>query len=1774
MLSKKKNGILLFIGVLSIWCLLSYTAWLTAISEWQTQALCRYYFGVPLTYKSFVWEKNSIIIQQPSLKLNESLIQSKLNDTYSCLQAEKLSLSFKVDWRRAHLYFDLNVLKPEAYYDELLLSAQFFKATENTTNYNWFTIDYKIEQGLIYPLTTNLDFNPPIPLSCATFEYDSKLGNGQLQIHSKNNFLDHTNSINMRWLKESINGPIPHSNQFVFEFNKVDIVELKQFFPKTTGKAGDNTKYAFSCSRGFLDGLLSFSHVDKKEEPLLVGNLNLLDFRMEYPAIGLEVELPLSEISVYHHPHKDLGAVKKLSPLWQKIASQTFLQAKIQKPGAVTLVKEGFVNWHMHQLLGECFLEPWYVPRFMLSGFLDKIDEDTPFKAEGSLIIGQKSNYFDLSIALAPEKRENASIHLLVDNYAADKSIIEMELSNISPQEVGTAQGVIGNIFPDVDHLLVEKGSIDISLRAELIFDKLQSVQIVNLTGRNLQATYMPLNLKIGIDKINGVGAISAVKDNLLSIMEGAFQIDGGTVQYLEPSYRWWNVHNIEASLFLDKGLIQQANLEAVCNGLQISTTWQRQDSKDLDTFICLKGQMLGLLNLLPLPVRSSNAIIQAFTDSDICIETTIGFKPNSKLYVKGDLQVQDSINKDDIPFECLLDIDFTGKELSIQDCQGSFSAQKIAIEKYIAPFIFIEADSKLTGKCDVQGVIEASLLTFRYCPTDLVLDTPYLKIENNYDHKEKPIWSNYYVDLSKEKHWGSVPVSGARYQNRQFGWYFESISGNLEIENEILSFKHLKATSEGLAIDADLFIDLTMDDSIDISLNAHSIGGKLSNLQKFLAYLGKSKVWDIPIEGKLNLKQEPLSIHATLYPDQPERNQWVIHAEGKAEQIRTLSSYKAGIERGELSFSYDYPLDTLKIADCEGEYFNNSLCKKHKYNWKIPYLTVECLTDKLCATFDFAMSEGLASKAHLKGSIIKADQTKGNLSEYSLYLDEDSKLADNFYFGIKEMRFNEEGLPTHISAFPTFSLKALAEDLPLILPFAWLEDLNPLFNRIQELGQYKGIISSHIELSDPLRQIYHFTAESEEIALGNYSCENFKIDSAFSSKHWVINQLIWNHTESSLDAYQLKKGVLGINSLRCNSKDQLYVDLQGQYDYLNQSAQFSVRDASIDIEILAQKFAAHLNQVNSYQGKLKGKGVLELDCFNEDFVPQKINGQLSIETTDLIINNTKINTPQPIQLSIDSEEELVSITKALFHLDFIEDSEKTIKSSKPSEELSSFMGPDVVLDFDKITYRAYKRTWNLEKGQFQIATKAPTKIAERLGYYFNTEFKSKFILDNSCFKNPITGSLDITGRNNEYKWQLKVAPNTYFLSGKDLQLDAINIKYTPFEGLQVQTAIPLNSKNNLVASFQSNDSTIKAGTLKLATSNTFEWPVQPNADKSNVILYWERDNKYGLLVPCIVGEIAGWKVDLTAYELEEGETLEFLPFKGSLYCSLAEFYPYLPTMVKPIFKQSSSNSYYEFKGDFKLSKNNISQSVFKGSLEGKDNKIYNTPIDLASAKIEYVSKKMKISHLKLKTGDASLKADSVLLKVNNKQLWKLEIPQILIHNVRPKNLTAVEGKKINSSFEISYGELNSLKGIIGEANTFAGEGYINFENKPKNHWLKPFFAIPSEMVAQMGISPELLIPVKGSLHYKIQSNRMDLTNLSNCYSQSKKSQFFLAQEYMPSSVGFDGKLNIAVKVKQRVMFKFGELFIFYIRGDLNHPSYQVRSLKKETRAKMYEADP
>jgi hypothetical protein len=247
----------------------------------------------------------------------------------------------------------------------------------------------------------------------------------------------------------------------------------------------------------------------------------------------------------------------------------------------------------------------------------------------------------------------------------------------------------------------------------------------------------------------------------------------------------------------------------------------------------------------------------------------------------------------------------------------------------------------------------------------------------------------------------------------------------------------------------------------------------------------------------------------------------------------------------------------------------------------------------------------------------------------------------------------------------------------------------------------------------------------------------------------------------------------------------------------------------------------------------------------------------------------------------------------------------------------------------------------------------------------------------------------------------------------------------------------------------------------------------------------------------------------------------------------------------------------YKMCGEWYVPVNKLSEVAFKGKVIGRDCVFMGYHIKGLTSYLLIDKDKTEIKNLHFNDIAGSLKMRSMLVKKHPDGHWTFDVPLLRIEELRPSLLNMGSIAELRPKpLVIDFIEFKNIAGNIGDKSSYTGNGSLHFSNKTKGGY-HSLWTFPVDIFTRLGLDMSLLTPVSGYVSFRVEDNRVVLTDFIDMYSHEKGSKFYLPQEAYCSYVDFDGNLDMKVKMKQfNILFKLAELFTISVKGTLENPEY------------------
>ncbi len=327
--------------------------------------------------------------------------------------------------------------------------------------------------------------------------------------------------------------------------------------------------------------------------------------------------------------------------------------------------------------------------------------------------------------------------------------------------------------------------------------------------------------------------------------------------------------------------------------------------------------------------------------------------------------------------------------------------------------------------------------------------------------------------------------------------------------------------------------------------------------------------------------------------------------------------------------------------------------------------------------------------------------------------------------------------------------------------------------------------------------------------------------------------------------------------------------------------------------------------------------------------------------------------------------------------------------------------------------------------------------------------------------------------------------------------------------------------------------------------------------ESPGMTVQWFRDANKELFVESIEGTFGGVEASFHALDAKNPSLLI-----GSTRFDCARASDWIPEDIAKAFRELEMGKGFELKGHLSLDVQRPETIGFEGIFSGKQVELFGYQFRTLLGRTEIGAEKVRIHDLHISDSAGMMKIDEISLQTKDKKPWTIDIPNIVIHDLRPSLLHA-PGEQPDPMTPLVIRQLTvrNLTGLLDEPKTYTAQGNVSFINSFKRQ--ETVFDKPSNLFGRiLGLDLELLIPVTGEVLFTLKDGGYRLHEAKSVYSEAKRSEFFLVEPRDFPHMDLDGNLNVQVQMKQFVIFKFTEAFEISIEGTLKKPEFRLQKKK------------
>lgn len=1280
---------------------------------------------------------------------------------------------------------------------------------------------------------------------------------------------------------------------------------------------------------------------------------------------------------------------------------------------------------------------------------------------------------------------------------------LELELKRLQPASFELASH-LAHLFFDIPSVSMQNGQVDGALIAFIENGYLTDVKIEELHAEEIALTVFPLATSLHAHLLTGQIDLNAHASNVLQTLNADFRIEEGGVSFVGPEHS--EISEIATEIKIREGNLQPSTFAASLAGLKGTITLNHEGNLFHGVF---DGPLRGL----------------SFFGSDVAapfINDDLQLMLNLARYEDG-LQFEGSamIGKaETIHFGCCLikDTDLYSKELSIAGfrvADGWFNAVDVPLEKYIAPFFIRDKNATLTGRGDFQGGFNQHTLTINYDARDLCIANEFFEAKVPELAADK--WAIQVFCLDTGEIEGIIPIKEAEFLDKKTGLHFRGTQASIHIDNSLIEISGIETFCNDIYFTGN--INVLPNSATEIRID--QVSGKLSNLRKILGHFQLAETLSqVPFEASI-AQRNPYN----LISYNPElENPWQISLSlALSDGVFEIKSKNVKLEDFQANLDFDLNRKLLALTDVQGMLLLGKFTHAEEYMIAADHIRFDDYVHSQ-SHFDLWIGEKKRDVVRLIGETMQVND------EIQIVLDiAKSHIGDahltNFTFTLQDWT-----TPLRLHADLEFELQTLFYDLQKLGRTKLISFSTHLLERFEEWKSGKGQFQVALDYNK-FNSTFSYDLLGKNIIIDEFSLDQVSLHGRAQHNQWSIDEL-------KIDEWSLTAGItpqeegIEVHYLGAKCGDALLVGMKGNYDYKRKFFDGTVNLLEIDLAQIEkyprlQKRLAHLD----LHGSIKGAGKVTIEA---DKKRACIDALMELEINDCKVAGASFTSVKDVSCHFTSNRGLT-----------LRRINTTLQPFRSKLNLEVF---DYNFINDEIAFEGL---------EFDIP-------AEQLGGV--SSFLSTFFVKTDFFQHlkelkkegHLKGILDLEITPPHFALKAQLENGNYSFLNQTYALENVVFDYDPCEARMKTDYVWQDQIFNI--QILSNTSQHDQGemTFKLAHASPVETPLT---------IHWKWDEQ--IYFERVFGMLPGLEFDFVRDPSREPNA-SALFLQGELRINGDEITPLCTEAMNTFLKEWNIGSGYTLKGNLtakRPAQSCFPEVFFHGDLIGSDFFCKGYQFDYLNAKIDIAPSYVTLRSIEMTDSCGVVYSDRAELYQDMNQQWRISIPQLKVNEFQPSLLRemGMNYAPIRKALVIHSITLDNLQGDLANPASLIGEGSLYFSNPTRKNHANNILAIPVEIIRRIGLDTKILTPVKGTIFYAIQNNRIHLTKFKDVYSEGKLSRFFLAENENQSFIDFKGNLNVQIRMKQNnLVFKLTELFVVSIKGTLFDPVYTMHKQSKD----------
>ncbi len=1401
-------------------------------------------------------------------------------------------------------------------------------------------------------------------------------------------------------------------------------------------------------------------------------------------------------------------------------------QLEILKPSSLVYTSQN-LPWKLDNMIGRVDLNEVATAIIALKAQGYDGNHSSQWSLQGTANLNaQRSLNLDLNLFCSSLGQPDGNIHLYLHQPKEGYKRAEIQLTKLSHAECDFFQTLLATHWPVFKEVKFEQGTLDALLEASVTSKGIQELEVKQFQASQVRCLLNPWNARCHFSQTSGKGKVHLGKKNNWSSMEAELHLEDGEI-LLEEFAPFLPLKAIEAHLSIQQGQIRDSLVTLQLAGLKGIMDIEWGTIKKILTFK-LEGTVQDLADLIPNSLQEG--LRKNFYNNQLMVLADLT-RQNQQFKLAGAMHIQraHTDQMDLINFGCDLKKTDTGGDSKLVP-SGWFYAHQLPLEKFVSPFIFRNGVLQMQGEGEVRGAFDDRYLTLNYNAENLKIENEDLCIEVKHLRSPNPgqLLGFHQIDLQTHSHYGILPIKQASYLARNKELAFHDIQGIVAFRDKTIHLSSLEGYCEGVYFAGALDMDYSdpAPGVFNLVIDCPTFSGKISQIQHLLAHLDhQSPLHKIPLEGEVSSKGKGLKLDFAFIP-----HDYILQGELQGSVIEGSLSFEEAdmaLKGIYMDIDYRHQQEKLEFSDIQGTLLVGKPRKVEEYLFTGHHLSFHQLANP-DIHLDLSVWDHEEELLRFVGNT--SDEGKG---VKKVHLEPSLSHLSCLHPRMWQCRLKEWTTIQQFEMQTQVDWGDLLKDLQkfrqtgLWFCSPYVIDKLSSFSPIEGKGSFN--LSYH-----PLEQLFAFQIEGKHIKQSSSKEHYGLIKGRKQDKKWILDHLQWD--DWNLYAELLQTGdKWKIPFLGLSAGQSLLLGLEGDCMPDENLLQAKINLCEINLgKIDRWETFQNFEALWKPRGYLKATGSMEWNfAFSDPLEGLKIF--LQAEAEELTFRGYPLKVMQPFQIDCQTYRNLCL---------------RNVKIGLPPQESQAF------LEVQRLDYQIDQDHLRGSQFSFQIPRMQLEAVGQTLHCHF-PDFLDAFLKDLIVSSKPqgdLCGIFSFEKNLSQNFLKLQLADGIYRFKKRDFDLKNFELQIAgnemSFSGITKQENYPfqIKGKTDWPACQQGNCLLIDLGT-----------PSQPLVQQP-LSVKWENHPQWGFSLDSLQGEFAGCLFHLME-DKDAVRTYDWSALKGQLAIDFNRLSPLLPSEMANTIQKCKVGSTFSLAGQFRmnpgLGQTLLETVFFQGSLCSQNVILKGYECDHIQAQIDYEPGRMDMHNLSLEDFSGNVHVPALTaFKDQKTDLWSLYIPQLIVKNLRPSLLRAIEVEQEASSSSkfrsllVKRAEIREIFGELGDMQTWKGQGNMHFLNPTRKNLYHPLLAIPAEIILRLGLDPQVLNPVTGIIYFDLQGDRFYLTRFKDVYSEGRGSKFYLAESPTPSWMDFDGNLLVRIRMKQyNLIFKIAELFTVSIQG-------------------------